>query len=112
MRPVVVDGRVLIDGGAANPLPFDQLRGRADSWSRSMPGGRRGGARHNPECIATTVLVMGSAMPPKSSSAARPIIRQGRRLPRARFLQAGAILRASEPAKAELKEKLAALLGK
>ena len=30
MRPVVVDGRVLIDGGATNPLPFDLLRGRAD----------------------------------------------------------------------------------
>ena len=30
MRPVVVDGRVLIDGGATNPLPFDELRGRAD----------------------------------------------------------------------------------
>ena len=30
MRPVVVDSRVLIDGGATNPLPFDQLWGRAD----------------------------------------------------------------------------------
>src|SRR5947199_54807 len=30
MRPVVVDARVLIDGGATNPLPFDLLRGRAD----------------------------------------------------------------------------------
>ena len=29
-RPVVVDGRVLVDGGATNPLPFDRLRGRAD----------------------------------------------------------------------------------
>ena len=30
MRPVMVEGRVLIDGGATNPLPFDLLRGRAD----------------------------------------------------------------------------------
>src|SRR3979490_134053 len=30
MRPVVVEDRVLIDGGATNPLPFDLLRGRAD----------------------------------------------------------------------------------
>ena len=25
LRPVAIDGRVLIDGGATNPLPFDQL---------------------------------------------------------------------------------------
>ena len=30
MRPVVNDGRILVDGGATNPLPFDHLRGRAD----------------------------------------------------------------------------------
>src|SRR6516225_43647 len=30
MRPVVIEDRVLIDGGATNPVPFDQLRGRAD----------------------------------------------------------------------------------
>ena len=30
VRPVVIDDRILIDGGATNPLPFDQLRGRAD----------------------------------------------------------------------------------
>ena len=30
MRPVVAGERVLIDGGATNPLPFDLLRGCAD----------------------------------------------------------------------------------
>jgi NTE family protein len=29
-EPVVVDGRVLIDGGLVNPLPFDLLNGEAD----------------------------------------------------------------------------------
>ena len=29
-RPVVLDGRILIDGGTTNPLPFDKLAGRAD----------------------------------------------------------------------------------
>lgn len=29
-QPVVVDGRVLIDGGLVNPLPFDILNGEAD----------------------------------------------------------------------------------
>ena len=43
-RPVSVDGRIMVDGGATNPLPFDQLFGRADavvgSWDlgiRSQP---------------------------------------------------------------------------
>jgi NTE family protein len=29
-RPVVLDGRVLIDGGYVNPIPFDVVRNRAD----------------------------------------------------------------------------------
>jgi NTE family protein len=30
VRPVEIAGRILIDGGAVNPLPCDQLRGKAD----------------------------------------------------------------------------------
>ncbi len=30
MRPIEIDGRLLIDGGFVNPLPFDLLAGRAD----------------------------------------------------------------------------------
>jgi NTE family protein len=30
MRPIEIDGRLLIDGGFVNPLPFDQLAGKAD----------------------------------------------------------------------------------
>ena len=30
MRPVIVNDRILIDGGATNPLPFDHLRALAD----------------------------------------------------------------------------------
>ena len=30
MRPVIVNGRILIDGGATNPLPFDHLGALAD----------------------------------------------------------------------------------
>lgn len=29
-RPVVIDGRVMIDGGLWNPVPFDHLAGKAD----------------------------------------------------------------------------------
>lgn len=30
MRPIEIDGRLMIDGGFVNPLPFDLLAGRAD----------------------------------------------------------------------------------
>ncbi len=28
--PCLIDGRIMIDGGATNPLPFDKLTGLAD----------------------------------------------------------------------------------
>jgi NTE family protein len=46
-RPVVLDGRVLIDGGYVNPLPFDVVMGRADlTIAVDVTGGtRRPGAK-------------------------------------------------------------------
>ena len=117
MRPVIVDGRVLIDGGATNPLPFDQLRGRADIVVAVDISGEPTDERRdipNPwECLLTTVLVMGSAITAEKLKhgapdlIVRPKVGGFRSLD---FLQASAILRASEPVKAEVKEKLAALL--
>jgi len=118
MRPVVVEDRVLIDGGATNPLPFDQLRGRADVVvAVDISGEPTDGRRDIPnpwECVAATVLVMGSAITAEKVKhgapdlTVRPKVGGFRALD---FLQASAILRASEPIKAELKEKLAGLLG-
>ena len=118
MRPVIVDGRVLIDGGATNPLPFDALRGRADIVVAVDISGEPTDERRdipNPwECLLTTVLVMGSAITAEKLKhgapdlIVRPKVGGFRSLD---FLQASAILRASEPVKAEVKEKLAALLG-
>jgi NTE family protein len=117
MRPVVVADRILIDGGAINPLPFDQLRGCADVIVAVDISGEPSEARRdipNPwECLLTTVLVMGSAITAEKVKHAAPdlIIRPRVGAFRALdFLQASAILRASEPVKAEVKEKLAALL--
>ena len=117
MRPVIVDGRVLIDGGATNPLPFDALRGRADIVVAVDISGEPADERRdipNPwECLLTTVLVMGSAITAEKLKhgapdlIVRPKVGGFRSLD---FLQASAILRASEPVKAEVKEKLAALL--
>lgn len=117
MRPVVVDGRVLIDGGATNPLPFDQLVGRADvvvavDISGAPPEKRRD--IPTPwECLFATVLVMGSAITAEKVKHGPPDLIVRPRVGAFRaldFLKASAILRASEPVKAELKEKLAALL--
>jgi NTE family protein len=117
MRPVVVDDRVLIDGGATNPLPFDQLRDRADVIIAVDISGEPVEERRdipNPwECLLNTVLVMGNAITAEKVKHGAPdlIVRPKVGAFRATdFLQASAILRASEPAKAELKEKLAALL--
>src|SRR5207244_2194312 len=66
MRPVVIDGRILIDGGATNPLPFDALRGCADVVVAVDISGEPAEGRSdipNPwECFITTVLVMGNAI--------------------------------------------------
>src|SRR5882757_6185757 len=117
MRPVVVEDRVLIDGGATNPLPFDQLRGRADVVVAVDISGEPVEERRdipNPwECLLNTVLVMGNAITAEKVKhgapdlIVRPKVGTFRTLD---FLQASAILRTSEPVKAELKEKLAALL--
>jgi NTE family protein len=117
MRPVVVAGRILIDGGATNPLPFDQLRGRADVVVAVDISGEPTDERRdipNPwECLATTVLVMGSAITAEKVKHGAPDLIVRPRVGSFRaldFLQASAILRASEPVKAELKQRLADLL--
>jgi NTE family protein len=117
MRPVVIGDRVLIDGGATNPLPFDQLHGRTDVIVAVDISGEPMDARRdvpNPwECLLTTILVMGSAITAEKVKRdapdlmVRPNVGAFRALD---FLQASAILRAAQPVKAELKEKLAALI--
>jgi NTE family protein len=117
VRPVTIDERVLIDGGATNPLPFDQLRGRVDVIVAVDISGEPSDARRdvpNPwECMFTTVLVMGNAITSEKLKHGAPDLMVRPKVGIFRtldFLQASAILRAAEPAKAEIKEKLAALL--
>lgn len=117
MRPVVVDDRVLIDGGATNPLPFDVLRGRADAIVAIDISGAPTEERRdipNPwECLATTVLVMGSTITDEKLKHGAPdlIVRPNVGTFRVLdFLQASAILRAAEPVRAEVKTQVRALL--
>jgi NTE family protein len=117
VRPVVIEDRVLIDGGATNPLPFDVLRGRAEVLVAvdisGEPAERRRDIPNPWECMAATVVVMGNAITAEKLKHTAPdlIIRPKvggfRTLD---FLQASAILRAAEHAKSEIKERLEALL--
>jgi NTE family protein len=116
LRPVVIDDRVLIDGGATNPLPFDHLRGRADVVVAVDISGEpvdRSDLPNPWEALVITVLVMANAIireklrhsPPDLML--RPNVGIFGTLD---FMQASAILRAAEPIKDVVKEKLAALL--
>ena len=116
-RPVVIDGRILIDGGTTNPLPFDVVTGQADIVMAvdvfGIPAADRADMPSTWECVYTTVLVMGGAIVAAKLSHATPdlLIRPNVTIFRTLdFYQASAILRASETAKTEVKEKLGAML--
>jgi NTE family protein len=116
MRPVIVNDRILIDGGATNPLPFDHLGALADIVVAVDISGEPADRRDIPnpwECLLTTVLVMGNAITAEKVKHGAPdlIVRPNVGSFRALdFLQASAILRTAEPVKAEVKDKLTALL--
>src|SRR5262249_44580273 len=117
MRPVVLADRILIDGGGAHPLPFEAMRAAAAVGGGvgifARPRDQRRDLPNPWECMLATVLVMANAITAEKVKHGAPdlIVRPNVGAFRALdFLQASAILRASEPVKAELKEKLAALL--
>jgi NTE family protein len=117
IRPVVIGDQVLVDGGATNPLPFDQLRGRADIVVAVDISGEPSDVRRDIpspwECLITTVLVMGNAITTEKLKHGAPdlMVRPNVGLFRTLdFFQASAILRAAEPAKAEIRAALEALI--
>ncbi len=115
IRPVENGGRVLIDGGAVDPLPFEALRGKADViLAIDVAGGTEGQGVPDPwGSVFAMISVMGQSIVAEKlrrgtpDLVLRPNIGIFRMLD---FLQASAILRAAEPIKAEVKEKLGALL--
>jgi len=116
VRPTERDGRVLVDGGVVDPLPFAVLRGKADVIVAVDVSGGMAEAQSVPdpwESLFAAITVMGhTIVAEKLKSGApdllvRPNIGAFRMLD---FFQASAILRVAEPVKAEVKEKLAALL--
>jgi NTE family protein len=117
MQPVVIEDRVLIDGGATNPLPFDVLRGTADIVVAVDASGPPALDRRNVpnaiEALYATVLVMGGAIINEKLKHEAPDVLVQPNVGTFRgldFFQASAILRVAEPVKLELKAKLEALL--
>jgi NTE family protein len=116
-RPVAVDGRVLIDGGTTNPLPFDLLRGLADVIVAvdvlTAPPLERSDVPGTWEALYVTINIMGSAIIASKLEHTtpdlliRPNVAAFRTLD---FYQATSILRTAEPIKTEVIEKLGALL--
>jgi len=116
-RPVTLDGRIMVDGGATNPLPVDQLAGRADVIVAvdvfGIPDAERSDVPSAWEAMFTTLVIMGSTIAAAKHKHAAPdlVIRPNVAIFRTLdFYQASAILRTAETVKAEIKDKLGALL--
>lgn len=116
VEPVELAGRILVDGAALNPLPFDHLRGCADiivaidcSGAATPPSGIP-----DPwDCLFMTLQVMSQTIVASKLAAGapdlviRPNVGSFRLLD---FFHASAILRAADPIKAQIEKQLGALL--
>lgn len=117
VRPVVHDGRVLVDGGAVNPLPFDQVEDNSDIIiAVDATRGANGAAKPVPDSweamFGALQILQGAVVQTKVARRApdaliRPDVNDFRVLD---FFKAGAILRAAEPTKEEVKRMLEKLL--
>jgi NTE family protein len=114
IRPIEMDGRVLLDGGAVNPLPYDLLFGAADvvvGVDVTFGGARE---RQSPPpfnaMFGAAQIMQGAITAQKLKVRApdilvRPRVEQFRVLD---FFRAAQILRSSESAKDYVKRSLAA----
>lgn len=117
MRPVERNGRVLVDGAAVNPLPFDHLRGQADIViavdAAAGPGPGNAGAVPDPwEALAATMAVIGHGIVARKLADGGPdlLLRPNVSVFRLfDFFRASAILRAADPIKDEVTRRLESL---
>jgi NTE family protein len=116
VRPVEHDGRVLVDGAAIDPLPFEHLRGCADLVlavdTTVGPIAPRGIPDPWENLFATLQVMSHTIVQEKLKRDApdiliRPELSAFRLLD---FFHASAILRAAEPVKAQVKARVAALM--
>lgn len=119
-RPVLLEGRLLIDGGYVNPVPYDVIKDRADiTVAVDVTGDtqRRPGAG-TPGTLelltgATQILFHSITREKLKSSAPDIMIRpKVGAFGALDYFKIGAILDAARPAKEELKNKLSQILGK
>lgn len=118
IRPVVHGDRVLVDGGAVNPLPFDLLRTKADMViAVDITGGHAGETGGVPmpfDAMFGTLQIMASSIVGEKLKAGAPDILIRPNVDAFRvldFFRATAILKASEPVKDEVKRRMEAVLG-
>jgi NTE family protein len=111
--------RMLVDGGAVEPLPFRYLVGSADViLAVDVSGGTRGRPREIPdpwECLFTTLQIMGRAIVNEQLKHGRPDILIRPNIGAFRmldFFRASAILRAADAVKADVKAQVANALGR
>jgi NTE family protein len=118
VRPVIANGRVFIDGGAVNPLPFDQLAGGNEIIvAVDVAGGTVETPKFPPEPMETlfgaSLIMQGAIVAEKLKARApdvlvRPQVDGFRGLD---FFKAKAILHAAEPVKDLLKRQLDDAIG-
>ena len=114
-RPVLRDGRVLVDGGAVNPLPFDVFTGSHDvSIAIDVIGGPVHDRSRHPlpgrfEATFGTLQILMNSIVTAKLEYARPDILIRPDTDRFRildFFKAARILKAAEPVREELKRRL------
>lgn len=115
-EPVEVDGRVLIDGGTVNPVPWDLLFEDCDlviaidvSGERSRPADGTGyfDILFNSIKVMQNAIVMAKMRHREPDILIAPAIRDVRAL---EFYEAASVFEQAEPAKKQLEERLGALL--
>lgn len=117
LKPVEIDGRILIDGGFVNPLPFDTLRDRCDfTMAIDVSTGPEESGTEIPSALeamlGSTQITLNSILSEKLCAGApealiRPKVRQYRVLD---FFKIGKILAESQPVRDEVKRALEAQL--
>jgi NTE family protein len=119
-RPVVLNGRTLIDGGFVNPLPYDVVLDRADltvavdvtGLPRRRPGGK---LPRTLDAVAGSTQILFHSITREKLKAAAPhiLIRPGvGGFGAMDYFKIDSILAAAQPAKEDLKRKLSQMLAK
>lgn len=117
-QPVVVDGAALIDGGLANPLPFDVIAGEADIivaidvTGAPVPSAKRDHPSAFEALFSSAFIFERTIVREKLKSSRPDILIEGgtSRFQVMDFLKVDEILAAAEPAKERLKAQLGRVL--